>query len=91
MKTKSLMLFHVAGLLSLTMSCVPIDPNWTPEQKAKVQNSNAQVAQGVGIGLLGAGAALWGASELRNSGNGYWYGGHHYYNRDYRHGRYFYY
>ena len=93
MKTKTLMLFLVSAILSLMVSCgVPINPNWTPQEQARVQESNAQMAQGVGVGLAGLGVALLGASELRNSGHGgYWHGGRHYGYRGYRHGRYYYY
>jgi hypothetical protein len=66
-------------------SCV--QPTGTPAQQARQTQANAQLAQGVGVGLLGLGATLWGASELRNSGGhdgyyGYGYGGRHY--RGYR-------
>lgn len=89
MKKNKLMLFVVAiGLMS---SCVPINPNWSPEQQAKVQSSNAQMVQGAGIGLLGAGAALFGAAQLNNSGGQYFHGGRYYGNRGYRHGHYYYY
>jgi len=71
-------------------SCV--QPTGTPAQQARQTEANAKLAQGIGIGLLGAGATLLGAAQLNNSyNNRYYYGGHYYYNRGYRHGRYYYY
>ena len=63
-------------------SCV--QPTGTPEQQARQTQANAQLAQGVGVGLLGLGATLWGASELNESSHG----GHGHYRRGYRHGGY---
>ena len=92
MKVKLLSLLLVTSLATSLVSCVPIDPNWSPEQQAKVQSSNAQMAQGVGVGLLGLGAAAFGAAQLNNSyGHNYYYGGRYYGYRGYRHGHYYYY
>ena len=92
MKTKLNMLVLATAFLGLMSSCVPIDPNWSPEQKAQVQSSNAQMAQGVGVGLIGIGAAAFGAAQLNNSyGGNYYYGGRYYNNRGYRHNHYYYY
>ena len=72
-------------------SCV--QPTGTPAQKARQTEANAQMANGVGMALLGVGAAALGTAQLNNSYNNrrYYYDGCYYYNRGYRHGRYYYY
>lgn len=91
MKIKQLMLFLVGTLLSLMVSCVPIDPNWSPEQKAQVQNANANMVLSGGIAALGAAADIYALKSPSYGYGGYWYGGRHYYHRGLRHGRYYYY
>lgn len=80
MKTKLIMLFIVTTLLSSMSSCVPIDPNWSPQQKAQVQNANANMVMAGGLAALGAAADIY---ALKSPGYGYggyyggYYGGHH--------------
>lgn len=86
-KLIAVMLITVFGFTS----CV--QPTGTPAQQVRQTEANAKLASGVGVALLGVGAAALGAAQLNNSynANRYYYGGHYYYNRDYRHGRYYYY
>lgn len=63
----------VAFIVAATLpSCVPIDPNWSPQQKAQVQNANANMVMAGGVAALGAAADIY---ALKSHGYGY---GHRY-------------
>ncbi len=91
MKTKTMLLFLITALLGMLSSCVPINPNWTPEQQAQVQNANANMVLSGGIAALGAAADIYALKSPSYGHGGYWHGGRHYGYRGYRHGRYYYY
>jgi hypothetical protein len=78
---KKLHTWTAAFLLAVvSVSCVA--PTGTPEQQAEQTRANAQLAQGVGVGLLGFGAAAFGAAQLKREYNRrdwvYYNGGYRY-------------
>lgn len=54
-----------AAFLLAVMSVSCVQPTGTPEQQARQTQANAQLAQGIGIGLAGLGVAALGAAQLK--------------------------
>ncbi len=90
---KNMKMIHVTAVMLVTsfglVSCMPV--TGTQEQQARAVEANSRMAQSVGIGLLGAAAAVGSVAllkrESRRSRN-VWYGPWGRYRTQYWHPRY---